>query len=55
MTWGGYTLNKSDYNKKVLETVLPDGIISPEIKEVFTEFKNDALAKGIEVWFIIGN
>ena len=52
--WGNETLYKSQYNKKVLEIVLPDGIISPEIKEVFTNFKNDALAKGIEVWFIIG-
>ena len=53
--WGKKRLNKGDYNIKALEIVLPDGIISPEIKEVFTNFKNDALAKGIEVWFIIGN
>ena len=54
-TWNNHTLNKSDYNKKVLEIVLPDGIISPEIKEVFTTFQKDALSKGIEVWYIIGN
>ncbi len=53
-TWGNYTLNKSDYNKKVLEIVLPDGIISPKIKEVFTTFQKDALSKGIEVWYITG-
>ena len=53
-TWGKYTLSKSDYNKKVLEIVLPDGIISPEIKEVFTTFQKDELSKGIEVWYIIG-
>ncbi len=55
ITRGGTTLNLNQYNKKVLEVVLPDGIISTQIKEVFTNFKNDALAKGIEVWFIIGN
>ncbi len=54
ITRGGTTLNLNQYNKKVLEVVLPDGIISTQIKEVFTNFKNDALAKGIEVWFIIG-
>ena len=52
--WGGETLYKSQYNKKVLEIVLPDGIISLETKEVFTNFKNDVLAKGIEVWYIVG-
>ena len=52
--WGNNRLKKGDYNTKVLEIVLPDGIISPEIKEVFTNFKTGALAKGIEVWYIVG-
>ncbi len=52
--WGNNRLKKGDYNTKVLEIVLPDGIISPEIKEVFTTFQKDALSKGIEVWYIIG-
>ena len=53
---GNYILKESDYNKKVLEIVLPDTVISENIAKELNRFAEESMAEyGIEVWYRIGN
>ncbi len=53
IVWGSKSLNKSEYDKKVLEIVLPDELISDNNIEVFNKFKKDVDEMGMEVWYVI--
>ncbi len=50
---GGRELKRTDYDKKVLEIVLPDEIISEKNIAVFNKFKEDVAKTGMEVWYVI--
>ncbi|MBR6627766.1 MAG: hypothetical protein IKL04_07305 [Lachnospiraceae bacterium] len=49
--WNGRLLNRDDYEKKVLEIVLPDIVMTENALEVLKNFKNSIAKKGIEVWY----
>lgn len=51
--WGDIRLNKSDYNKKALEIILPDIIITEDTLNILNEFKVAMERDGIEVWYRI--
>jgi len=51
--WGNKTLHTVEYNKKVLEVVLPDVIISEDALKVLKDFKISMEASGLEVWYCI--
>ena len=52
MEWGGTKLLKTDYDKKVLEIILPDVIITDDVVEVLNDFQKTS--GDIEVWYRIG-
>lgn len=51
--WGKYTLSATDYNKKALEIVLPDVIITEDALKVLKEFKESMEKSGLEIWYRI--
>ena len=51
--WGQTVLNRTDYNKKALEIVLPDVIISENALKVLNDFKTEMEAAGLEVWYVV--
>lgn len=51
LRWGNTTLRRSEYDKKALEIVLPDVIISEDTLKVLNEFQSTWAEKGIEVWY----
>ena len=51
--WGGKTIDKDDYNKKALEVVLPDIIMTENFLNVPNDFKKTMEASGVEVWYVI--
>lgn len=53
ISWGGITLQESDYDKKVLEIVLPDVIITDSTLSVLNDFKSELEKSGMEVWYRI--
>ena len=55
MWTNGVGLNRNDYNKKVLEIVLPDVIITEDALKILNEFKAIIQKDGIEVWYRITN
>ena len=48
---GKTTLSTSEYDKKALEIVLPDVIITEDSLRVLNEFQAAWAEKGIEVWY----
>ena len=53
-SWGESVLRKEQYNnKKALEIVLPDVIITEDALTVLTDFKTTMEKSDIEVWYII--
>lgn len=46
-------INKIEYNKKALEIVLPDVVITEDALDVLTNFKTVMEASCMEVWYII--
>lgn len=53
LEWGGTVLNKTDYNKKALEIVLPDVLITEDTLKVLNDFKATMESGGMEVWYRI--
>ncbi len=53
-TWGGKTLETSQYDKKVLEIILPDVIITEDSLKVLTDFQKNMKKENFEVWYRIG-
>ncbi len=53
LEWGGTTLKTSQYDKKALEIVLPDVIISENALKVLNDFQTSMAKDGIEVWYRI--
>ena len=51
--WGRTDLSKSDYDKKALEIVLPDVIITENALKVLNDFKTEMESAGLEVWYIV--
>ena len=51
--WGGKTIDKDDYNKKALEVILPDIIMTENSLNVLNDFKKTMEASGMEVWYVI--
>lgn len=51
MKWGGTVLKDSQYNKKVLEIVLPDVIITEDALKVLNDFQRTMGSSGFEVWY----
>lgn len=49
--WGDTILSTSDYDKKALEIILPDVIITEDTLKVLNEFQATWAEKGIEVWY----
>lgn len=49
--WGKMPLSTSQYDKKALEIVLPDVIITEDTLKVLNEFQTTWAEKGIEVWY----
>ena len=49
--WGDVRLKRSDYNRKALEIILPDIIITEDTIDVLKEFKLAMEKEGIEVWY----
>lgn len=47
----GRLLEESDYDKKALEIILPDVIITEDNLKVLNEFRDTCKGKGIEVWY----
>lgn len=60
MNWGGTELKTNEYNKKVIEIILPDTIITEDTLEILKQFRQDthntkdAFGNIIEVWYRIG-
>ena len=52
--WGGKRLSKSQYDKKTLEVILPDVIITEDIVKVLKDFKETMQKDGLEVGYRIG-
>ena len=50
---GDTVLLQTQYEKKALEIVLPDVIISENSLEILNKFKKDMAEKGLEVWYVI--
>lgn len=53
LEWGETILSAEQYNKKALEIVLPDVIISDDALEVLNDFKTVMEKDGIEIWYRI--
>ena len=53
LVWAGRTLRKDMYNKKALEIILPDVIITEDTLMVLKEFKESMEKSGMEVWYRI--
>lgn len=53
LDWGTTTLRTSDYNKKALEIVLPDVIVSENALKTLNDFKESMGKIGIDVWYVI--
>lgn len=54
-TWAGQTLNRSDYDSKALEIIIPDTIVSEQTLNALNDFKKSCYSEyGIEVWYRIG-
>ena len=53
LEWGETTLRVSQYDKKALEIVLPDVIISKDALKVLNDFKTSMEKEGMEVWYRI--
>lgn len=51
----GVSLNRTDYNKKILEIVLPDVIITEDVLKILNEFRTTMQKDGLEVWYRITN
>ena len=51
--WGKTVLRKNQYNKKALEVVLPDIIMTENSLNVLNDFKKTMEASGMEVWYVI--
>ena len=55
LKWGdNEPLTVNDFDKKALEIVLPDVVITEDALNVFQEFQSTTQKQGIEVWYIIG-
>ena len=52
MEWGETTLLKTDYDKKVLEIILPDTIVTDDVIKTLDNFQKTS--GDIEVWYRIG-
>lgn len=52
--WGDTFLQKDDYNKKALEIILPDVIITEESLKVLGDFQKTMKQTDFEVWYRIG-
>lgn len=52
--WGGKRLSTSQYDKKALEIILPDVIITENSLKVLNDFKRSMEDSGFEVWYRIG-
>ena len=53
LKWGGTTLRIEQYDKKALEIVLPDVIITEDALKVLKEFKESMEKSGLEIWYRI--
>lgn len=53
LVWGKHTLRVDQYNKKALEIVLPDVIITEDALKVLKEFKESMEKSGLEIWYRI--
>ena len=54
LKWRDYPpLSKEDYNKKALEIVLPDVIVTEASLKVLKEFKETMEQDGLEVWHCV--
>lgn len=53
MDWNGTTLSTSQYDKKALEIILPDVIITEDTLQVLNEFKSTWAEKGIDIWYSV--
>lgn len=53
-TWGGKILKTSEYDKKVLEIILPDVIITEDSLKVLKDFQKNMKEENFEVWYRIG-
>lgn len=52
LKWKQYPpLNKTDYDKKALEIVLPDVIMTEDSLKVLKEFKETMEKSGLEIWY----
>ena len=49
--WGKVSLSTSEYDKKALEVVLPDVIITEDTLNALKEFQASWAEQGIEVWY----
>ena len=49
--WSNDVITRTEYNKKVLEVVLPDTILTNKALKVLEEFQKNMKTKGIEVRF----
>lgn len=54
LEWGGKKLSIEDYNKKALEIILPDVIITEESLKILNEFSATIEKSGMEVWYSLG-
>ena len=53
LEWGGKELKLSEYDKKALEIVLPDTMITENILKELNTFKETMDKAGIEIWYRI--
>ncbi len=51
ITWGGKTLRQGDYDKKALEVLIPDTILTDAIEETLNSVIKEFAKDGIGVWF----
>lgn len=51
--WGNKKLSKNDYNKKALEIILPNTIITEDALNILKDFKTTTEQSGMEVWYRI--
>ena len=46
-------MSKNDYNKKALEIILPNTIITEDALNILKDFKTTTEQSGMEVWYRI--
>lgn len=51
--WGKTKLYKENYDKKALEFVFPDSIMTEDTLKTLEEFKKTTEKSGVEVWYLI--